>query len=263
MLRPTMVLIPAHNEAGRIGPVLAGIRRTAEATGLDLAAVVVDDGSSDGTGAEAARHGARVLRHTINLGYGAALHTGYLFALKRGFNRVVQLDADGQHDPGSIPALLDALDRGADLVVGSRYGTAKSSAQADAPRSSVMRRLGTRFFSKVVSIWTGIRIYDPTSGFQALSLRALRKLAHDGFPEDYPDADMLITSWREGLQLDEVPVVMHERLGGRSMHRGMRIAYYGYKMMLGLTLLPIRRPTPFRLRDTVSQPDDLLETKLS
>jgi hypothetical protein len=66
------------------------------------------------------------------------------------------------------------------------------------------------------------------------------------FPDDYPDADMLITASRAGLRLDEVPARMHERLGGVSMHRGSRAAYYMFKMLLNLALLPVRRPSPFR-----------------
>ena len=87
---------------------------------------------------------------------------------------------------------------------------------------------------------------DPTSGFQAFEARAIDVIAHDGFPDDYPDADVLIALSRAGMKLQEVPVVMHPRRGGVSMHRGARFAYYAYKMLLTLLLLPWRRRSPYR-----------------
>ncbi len=236
MLHQTLALIPACNEAERIGPVLAGIRRRAP----EIDILVVDDGSADDTPAVARAHGARVVRHPFNLGYGCALQTGYHYARRHDYQRVVQLDADGQHDTASLPELLAELDRGADVVVGSRY-------LSDAPpATSLMRRVGSRLFSWLVTRWTGVRITDPTSGYQAMNRRALDLLALDHFPEDYPDADVLIMLSRFGLRLREIPVTMHERIGGVSMHRGSRAAYYGYKMFLNLALLPVRRTSPFR-----------------
>lgn len=237
-MAPTLVVvIPACNEAERIGPVLEAVRSEVP----DATIVVVDDGSTDATGPVAARAGAVVLRHPYNLGYGAALQTGYRFAHGRGFGRLAQLDGDGQHDPGSLHPLLEALDRGADLVIGSRFQVPEN-----APRTGRLRRLGSRLFSWIVTRWTGVRITDPTSGYQAMNRRALEHLVLDHFPEDYPDADVLITAARSGLKLAEVPVRMHERQGGASMHRGGRVAYYGYKMFLSLVLLPVRRASPFR-----------------
>ena len=107
-------------------------------------------------------------------------------------------------------------------------------------------------FAWIVTKWTGTRITDPTSGFQALSRRVLDEVVRDSFPEDYPDADVLITLHRAGLRMKEVPVRMHERTGGVSMHRGSRAAYYAYKMILTLALLAIRRVSPFRTHRGVS-----------
>ena len=236
MPKKTLILIPACNEQGRIGAVLGAIR----ARRLDADLLVVDDGSHDATAAEASRHGAFTVRHPFNLGYGAALHTGYLHARRQGYAQVVQMDADGQHDPVSLEALLQALESGADVVVGSRYLTGAP------PKTSLARRVGSHLFARIVTLWTGVRITDPTSGYQALSRKALDVVAGDAFPEDYPDADVLITLHRAGLRLVEIPVVMHEREGGVSMHRGGRAAYYAYKMFLTLALLPVRRPSPFR-----------------
>jgi len=238
----TLVIIPAFLERGRIGPIVREIRELYP----DFVVVVVDDGSTDGTGDEACAAGARVIRHANNLGYGTALHTGYHYAKRTGCSRVLQMDADGQHEVRMLPRLMQALDDGADIALGSRY------LHGAPPKTSLGRRLGSALFGWVASIGTGMRITDPTSGFQGLSRRALEAVTNDGYPEDFPDTDVLIALARQGLQLREVPVRMHEREGGVSMHGGTRIAYYGYKMMITLLLMPIRRKTPFRKQDSVA-----------
>lgn len=239
---PVLILIPAYNEEGNIGALISAIR-TDE---MEATVVVVDDGSTDATVAEARHRGATVIRHPFNLGYGAALHTGYLYARRLGCKRLAQMDADGQHDPVSLPALFAGLDAGADVVVGSRY------LDESPPPTTLARRIGSGLFSRIVTWWIRTRITDATSGYQAMSARAVDTLANDGFPEDYPDADVLITLARAGMKITEVPVKMHSRTSGLSMHRGGRAAYYAYKMFLTLALLPVRRPTPFRRRDTVA-----------
>jgi glycosyltransferase involved in cell wall biosynthesis len=232
-----LVIIPACNEAGRIEAVLDGLHALPQR--LDI--VVIDDGSTDNTPALARAHGAIVLRHPFNLGYGASLQTGYLYACRHGYQQLVQMDADGQHDPISVETLLKALGEGADLAVGSRFQTPNT-----APPTTMMRRMGSRMFAKIVNLWTGLRITDPTSGFQGLSRRAIDQVAQDGFPEDYPDADVLIQLATSGLKLVEVPVKMHARVGGVSMHRGTRAAFYAYKMFISLALLKVRRRSPYR-----------------
>ena len=239
----TVLIIPAFREAGRVGDVVRRARGALAAVDV----LVVDDGSPDGTAEEARAAGARVLRHPFNLGYGSALHSGYCFAHRGGYDRVLQMDADGQHDPLMLARLVAALDAGADIALGSRY------LEGTPPRQSLARRLGTRLFAWIATRWIGARITDPTSGFQGLSRRALDSVVNDGFPEDFPDADVLVQHHRRGLVVHEVPVTMHERKGGMSMHRGARIAYYGYKMLVTLLLLPVRRPTPLRVPDTVAR----------
>lgn len=243
-VRPTTVLvIPAYCEAGRVGSVVRSVRRQL----LDLDILVVDDGSPDGTAIEARAAGASVLRHPFNLGYGAALHSGYCYADRMNYQRVLQMDADGQHDPRMLERLVKTLEEGADIALGSRY------LEGAAPKSSLSRRVGTRLFAWIATRWIGARITDPTSGFQGLSRRALDSVVNDAFPEDYPDTDVLVQHHRRGLVVREVPVTMHERKGGLSMHRGARIAYYGYKMLITLLMLPIRRATPLRQPDTVAR----------
>lgn len=221
--------MPAYNEARRVRRIVAAVR---EAIGSDV--LVVDDGSSDDTASEARAGGAVVAVHAVNLGYGAALQTGYRYALRHGYAAVVQLDSDGQHDPDSIPVLVAAL-ADADVVVGSRFLDGGSYVP---PRA---RRVGMWLFGRVAGLLSGKRVTDPTSGFQAVSRAALEFYAHERYPSDYPDADVLAMGIRAGLRVAEVPVRMHEPEAGRSMHAGiLRPIYYAIRMSLALLMIPLR-----------------------
>lgn len=226
-----LVVLPAFNEAGRIGPVVARTRAQVSAEVL-----VVDDGSRDATAAEATGAGAIVAPHPVNLGYGAALQTGYRYALRHDYDAVLQMDADGQHDPASIPALLEAFAGGADVVVGSRF------LHDESYRPPIFRRIGMTLFGAVGSLLAGQRLTDPTSGFQLISRKALAFLAHERYPHDYPDADVLAMIARSGLKLVEVPVRMLTSPAGKSMHSGViKPLYYIFRMTLALALVPLRK----------------------
>ncbi len=222
----TLVAIPAFREAVRVASVVA--RSQNAMPGVHV--VVVDDGSQDGTSEAAREAGALTLRHPFNLGYGAALQTAYKHAVRHGYERLVQLDADGQHDPADIPRLLAPLERDdADVVIGSRFVVPA------AYRMSAGRSVGRRVLGRVLEALGGPRIADPTSGFQALSRRAFKVCCSDFFPVDFPDVDVLLFLHRQGLRLVEVPVKMAQNPAGhRSMHGGMRAVYYPYKMSLAL-----------------------------
>lgn len=228
--RRVLVVIPALNEQGRIGTVVRRVRAQVEAD-----VVVVDDGSTDATAAEAIGAGARVARHATNLGYGSAIQTGYRYALRHGYDAVLQLDADGQHDPDSIPVLLAALDT-ADVVVGSRFlGTGSY-------RPPLARRVGMTLFGFIGGMISGQRLTDPTSGYQAISRAALDFYAHERFPTDYPDADVLAMVARSGLRLAEVPVKMKEAPDGKSMHSGLwKPLYYALRMSIALFFVTLRK----------------------
>jgi glycosyltransferase involved in cell wall biosynthesis len=219
-----VVVIPAFNEAPRLPALLAQISEQR----LDLEVAVVDDGSRDGTAAVAARAGATVLRHPFNLGYGAGLQTGYKYALSVGASWVVQMDADGQHDPRDIARLLAPIERGeCDLVIGSRFLAPTGY------HMGVTRTLGRRFFVSLARAF-GIRVTDPTSGFQALGRRVLELYVGDAFPSDYPDVDVLLTAHRHGLEVREISVEMHESQRKSTLHGGLRSIWYVYKMLLAV-----------------------------
>jgi glycosyltransferase involved in cell wall biosynthesis len=227
-----LVIMPAFNEAGRVGPAVRAVGKAVP----EAAILVIDDGSGDSTAQEAAEAGAQVLSHAINLGYGAALESGYLYGLAGGYDAVVQMDADGQHIPEFVRQLSDPVLGGhADLVVGSRF--LSSSSRSDL---SLAKRFARRILQFMLLI-AGHRVFsDPTSGFQCLGMRALKLYCSADFPEDYPDADVLLMTHYEGLTIRHVPVRMAPRNGGRSIHSGLKPLYYGLKMALSILLVSLR-----------------------
>lgn len=229
-MRP-LVVIPAFNEADGIAKVLLAVR----AADPSLPVLVVDDGSIDDTAGEARRAGAEVLRLPLNLGYGSALQAGYKYALRHGYDGVVQIDGDGQHEPADIPRLLARLDRGdVDLVLGSRF------LEDAGYRPGVTRATGMRLFRGLAFLATGKRFSDVTSGYQALNRDVLQFFATERYPADYPDADVLIMVTRAGFRVAEVPVRMYPKRNGRTMHAGLRPVYYTFKMLLSMLLMLLR-----------------------
>ncbi len=230
----TLVVMPAYNEAANIGNTI----RKARQANPDVDIAVVDDGSMDDTAAIATQAGATVLPLPINLGYGGALQTGFMYAEANGYDEVVQLDSDGQHEPACINDLLTALrDDGMDIVIGSRFmGTGDYKAPPARAAGMALMRWLTR-------VTTGKKITDPTSGFQALNRRAICLYASDVYPSDYPDADVLIMVQRAGLRVGEIPVQMYQREAGVSMHSGLiKPIWYMFKMLLSIGLTMLRKP---------------------
>jgi glycosyltransferase involved in cell wall biosynthesis len=228
----TLVVMPARNEARGIGSVLD---RTIELY-PDLKILVVNDHSSDATSKIArSRRRVSVIDLPYWIGYGGALQTAYKYALRNGYESVLQLDADGQHDPIYIAALLQNLER-ADVVIGSRFLDAGSRY-----RMLPARRIGCYILSWVAQLLTGMKITDPTSGFQALSRKALEIAIADHYPLDYPDIDVLIMMHRYKLKVVEVPVIMHAAENKHGMHEGLQVWYYGMKMLLSVFVMMLRK----------------------
>jgi glycosyltransferase involved in cell wall biosynthesis len=231
-----LAIVPAYNEAGMVGRVVRDIHRHAE--GFDV--VVVDDGSTDSTAAEAEAEGATVLRHPFNLGIGGAVQSGYKYALREGYDVAVQVDGDGQHKPALLGDLLLALETNgeADLVYGSRF---RGDPGYKVPLG---RRVGNLIFSVVLTAITRQRITDPTSGFRMANRRGIELFARD-YPHDYPEVEAILMLHAHRLRIHEVPVRMNARGFGRSSIDYPRAAYYMAKVMLALFIgLLRRRPTP-------------------
>jgi glycosyltransferase involved in cell wall biosynthesis len=229
-----VAVVPAYDEEAAIGAVVAGTR----AVDGRIDVVVVDDGSEDGTAAAAAAAGATVVRLPYNLGIGAAVQTGFRFALERGYELAVRVDGDGQHDPSELPKLLAPLEAGeADIVTGSRFAGGDP-----VYRPPLGRRIGIVFFARLVSLLTRQRVTDTTSGFQALNRRGIALFAED-YPSDYPEVEATLLVVKHRLRLREVPVQMREREHGTSSITFVRSVYYMLKVTLALLVAMFRKYT--------------------
>ncbi len=227
-----LIVIPSFNEEASIGQVLKDVKRNAP----EIPVLVVNDGSVDQTAKIAEEHGALVISLAYNSGYGVALQTGYLYAQKHNYTIVVQMDADGQHDPTHIQDLLSAVkNSNVDVVIGSRFLGQNSY------RTSIARRIGMFIFGKLASLFCQKRVSDPTSGFQAVKGKAIDFVASDYYPPDYPDADFLIMLNRCGFSIHEIPVKMYPSMVEKSMHGGPQSVYYVFKMFLSIFVTLLRK----------------------
>jgi glycosyltransferase involved in cell wall biosynthesis len=193
--RNIWVIVPAYEEAQVIGLVLEDLRTV----GCNV--VVVDDGSSDGTGGKALEYGATVLRHVVNLGQGAALQTGIEYALKRGASHICTFDADGQHSAASIPVLIEQLDQsGCDIVLGSR--TLGSSVGMPAVKKWLLR-LALCF----TRLHSGLPVTDTHNGLRMMTRAAAQKirLRHPGMTHA---SEFLSQIRSHGLRFTEAPVTV-------------------------------------------------------
>ena len=226
-----LVVIPAYNEAPSLECVIRGVRAAAPGASV----VVVDDGSVDETSTIAERLGAIVLHLSHNMGIGVAEQTGLQYALRFGYDLVVRVDGDGQHEPTDVPRLVETLrGTGADVVIGSRFLTPGGY------RTSRPRRLGSTLLAVAVRGACGAAITDPTSGFRAFGPRAIRLCARL-HPFDYPEPESAVLLVRAGLHVRELPVTMHPRRNGRSSISAVRSLHYMVKVLLAIGVGVLRR----------------------
>ena len=223
----TLLIIPAYNEAANIVQVAC----TVASAGYDF--IVVNDGSTDDTLKLCHEHDLPVLNLKENLGIGGAVQAGHKYALEHGYEVDVQFDGDGQHDVSYVPSLLSTIEAGADLAIGSRF-----MEKSEGFRSSAMRRVGIRWLSAFIRLFSGIRITDPTSGFRACSLKAIKLFCRD-YPMDYPEPESIVTAINHGLNVQEAPVVMRERAGGLSSIRAISSVYYMIKVSLAIAIMSL------------------------
>ena len=220
-----VAVIPAYNEEASLGGVLAEI---AEIDGL--AAVVVDDGSTDATAAVARSAGVACVRLPFNLGVGGAVRTGLRWALDHNADTVVIVDADGQHDPADVTALLAAVDAGAGLAIGSRFAV-------DAGDYAVggTRRRAMRILNRLVRTTTGFAATDATSGFRAMNRPVAEDPARE-YPVEYlaDTVEVIILVRRAGHEVVEVPVSMRERAGGVPSARRLQLVFNFLRLLVGI-----------------------------
>jgi glycosyltransferase involved in cell wall biosynthesis len=232
----TLVFIPAWNEEASIAEVIGDVRKAMPEADL----LVVDDGSADATAERAREAGALVASLPFNQGLGAALQTGYLFALRNGYDACAHLDADGQHPAEEVARLLAEVtaDR-ADLVIGSRYHSGAVAASGDY-RASFSRRIGISVFRFFLTLATRQRFTDTTSGMRAANRRVMALFSQHYSP-DFAEIESLQLAVREGLRVEELPVRMLERAGGSSFLTPVRSAFFIFK---GLVVLLVGQFRP-------------------
>jgi glycosyltransferase involved in cell wall biosynthesis len=227
-----LAIVPAHNEVGAIAATVSEIQAAAP----DFDVLVIDDGSTDATASAASAAGARVVSLPFNLGVGAAVQCGYIYAHKHGYEVAVQVDGDGQHDPRDIPRLLEALQAGDDthLVTGSRF-----LEPGDGHRSTASRRLGIALFARLVSALTAQHVSDPTSGFRMTDRVGIELFARD-YPSDYPEVEAIVLAHSYALHTREIAVQMRARTTGRSTISTSLSAYYLVKVLLAVIVSALR-----------------------
>lgn len=198
--------------------------------------MVINDASDDNTSSIVKAAGFPSINLSANLGIGGAMQTGYLYAYNHDYEIAVQLDGDGQHDPIYIDKIIaPIINNEADMVIGSRF------IEYDGFQSTRLRRLGIGFFRKFISLLTGAKFTDPTSGFRACNKLIIAHFARY-YPFDYPEPETLVMMRRNGYRLVEIPVMMHERAGGRSSIQSLKTLYYMIKVTMAIMIEMIKSP---------------------
>jgi len=229
-----LVIIPAHNEEQNLPTLLKEIKTE----GYD--AVVVDDASTDGSADVARAASIPVLSLSVNLGIGGGVQTGFLYAVRRGYDVAIQVDGDGQHSVEWVPTILKPILAGeADCVVGSRYVPQRPDEEY---RTPFVRRMGIYFSSGILALFTGLRIHDTTSGFRALNRKAFTFFSTN-YPVDHPEAESLLLLHQSGFRIKEVPVKMRCRTAGQSLFTITKAALYPLRVIIGFSGLVFKNPT--------------------
>jgi glycosyltransferase involved in cell wall biosynthesis len=225
-----LVIVPALNEEGAIGDVVRDIRRSVP----DAPVLVIDDGSVDATVVCARAAGAEVLPMPHHLGVGGCVQAGYKLAHELGFEYVIRVDGDGQHDAADIPRILERLkSSGAEMVIGSRFVSENGS------KTSPVRSLGIRFFRMVLRPILGRTVHDPTSGFVGVNRRALDVFSRS-FPLEYPEIEALVVLQRRRFRFEEVACKFRPRTTGRTSITALKSLYYIVHVLLGVFVNVLR-----------------------
>ncbi len=219
-----LILIPAYNEEGAIGAVIRDVREVMP----DVQVLVADDCSLDATRQVALAAGARVLSLPHHLGLGGCVQAGYKLAFGLGFEYVIRVDGDGQHDPKFIPKIFETLKSSkCQMVIGSRF------VDGEGEHTSFLRGVGILFFRSVLRPILDHPVHDPTSGFVGVNREALAVFSKS-FPLEYPEIEALVVLQRRAFRFVEVPVVMRKRAAGKSSITKVKSLYYILHVLLGV-----------------------------
>lgn len=205
-------VIPAYNEEMNISKVIEEIKSEFKEANI----IVINDASKDNTKDIVERKGVTCISQLFNMGYAMALQTGIKYAKLKGYKRVIQFDADGQHIASEARKLIEKMEEtNCDIVIGSRFLKKGSYKQ------TFFRKLGTNIFSFLIKVFCKKKISDPTSGFQCLGEKAIDRFSGFGMYPEFPDANLIIELLYSGFKIEEIPVKMRLREYGESMHGGI------------------------------------------
>ena len=229
-MEKVLIIIPAFNEESNIGQLLDNIKR--ECPQFDV--IVVNDCSKDNTSIVCKSRQINVIDLPVNLGIGGAVQTGYKYALNLGYDIAVQVDGDGQHNPIYIQKLVNKVEQGVDMCIGSRYIEKKGF------QSTLARRVGIKYFSREIYLLSKQKITDPTSGARACNKEVIKYFANS-YPKDYPEPETIIALKNRDFTISETPVVMNEREEGKSSITAMKSIYYMIKVTLAMIIASIAK----------------------
>ncbi len=219
-----LIIVPALNEEGAVGLLVQEVRKVMPGVPV----LVLDDCSTDSTAAVARAAGADVMSMPTHLGLGGMMQAGYRLAFELGYEYVIRLDGDGQHDPKYIPVIFETLrNSGCQMVIGSRF------ADPGQQYTSVIRAWGIRFFRTILRPILGKPVHDPTSGYVGVNREALGVFSRS-FPLEYPEIEALVVLQRRAFQFQEVPVAARPRQAGKSTITPSRSLYYIIHVLLGV-----------------------------
>ena len=231
-MKKLLIIIPAFNEEDSIEKLLDEIESLKFPIHTDI--IVINDCSTDRTSPILKRRKVPHVNLPVNTGIGGAVETGFKYALLNNYDYAVQVDGDGQHQPADIPKLLDAmLGSSSDIVIGSRF------IDRNGFQSSTARRMGIRFFKRLIRVLCGITITDATSGFRMYNKKSLELLAN-AYPDEYPEPESIVILQLKKFKISEVPVVMRERTAGKSSIKAFSSIYYMFKVSLAIIFSFIR-----------------------
>ncbi|GAB3269252.1 glycosyltransferase family 2 protein [Larkinella harenae] len=229
-----LVIVPCYNEETAIPAVIKEINQAKQKFGLRLDILVVNDCSTDRSLEVIRQLHCLYIDLPVNLGIGGAMHAGYKFAYRHGYDIAVQIDGDGQHPADEINVILEAIRNDeADVVIGSRF------LKKNGFQSTYLRRTGIHYFRWLNCLLIGKTIHDSTSGFRAFNRRTIA-LVNDYYPDEYPEPESIVQFGLNRLRILEVPVTMRERQGGVSSITWLRAVYYMWKVTLGIIFVYMR-----------------------
>jgi glycosyltransferase involved in cell wall biosynthesis len=226
-----LVIIPAYNEGESIENTIKNIAKNAKS--FDY--VIINDCSTDDTLEICQRNHFNYIDLPINLGIGGAVQMGYYYAYKNNYDLAVQVDGDGQHDAAFLNVMADALiDNNVNMVIGSRF------IEKQGFQSSFARRVGIKYFTNLIKLFTGKKVTDPTSGLRMIDRNVIELFAKN-YPKDYPEPESVVTMLNKDMKVMEIPVVMKERQGGVSSINPSKSVYYMVKVSLAIMMEMIRK----------------------